>query len=142
MEESNQLFINAQDQQTIILHMNQPMELERKIFTDLYMKIQSKLVAEAKANWEKTTATVLTNCQEFIDQVVSAISDGGAQKDSVTTEQKRDFMQFIFGTLMQDFGCEKLESWRQSRTDCECFFEQQYVLPLFKKEVVKNANQA
>ena len=70
MEESNQLFINAQDQQTIILHMNQPIELERKIFTDRYMKIQSKFVAEAKANWEKTTATVLTKCQEFIDQVV------------------------------------------------------------------------
>ena len=70
MEESNQLFINAQDQQTIILHMNQPMQLERKIFTDRYMKIQSNFVAEAKVNWKKTTANVLTICQEFIDQVV------------------------------------------------------------------------
>lgn len=41
------------------------------------MKMQSKYVREAQTKWKDTTAAILNTCQEFFDQVVSAISNAG-----------------------------------------------------------------
>ena len=83
---SNKVFQEAEDIETIIQHMTQPVDLERKCFKKKYMSLQKSYAEETVAKFDDQVTFGMKRCQEFIDQVIKAFQDKGEQNQEVTDE--------------------------------------------------------
>ena len=66
MKEAFKAFKEAEDSETIIQHMMEPVELERRVFKDRYIKTSHSYANQLIEDFDKLWKEGLTNCQDFI----------------------------------------------------------------------------
>ena len=62
-------FQDAEDHQTIILHMINPIKLEQMIFEERYQTLQAKYLTQTINNFKSHYEHAMKNCREFINSV-------------------------------------------------------------------------
>ena len=101
MKEAFKAFKDAEDSETIIQHMQDPIELEKRVFKDKFIKTPhtyaSQIIDSFDQNWEQG----LKNCQEFIINLNDTLR-GKTQKAGLADSAKADLIQYMFGSLMKD----------------------------------------
>ena len=62
--------------------------------------------------FEKQIQAVVSYCQRFISSIKAQFNGKEAAKEDITTREKLDFLQYLYGNLMQGFvnNNEKLEN--------------------------------
>ena len=101
MKEAFKAFKEAEDSETIIQHMQDPVELERRVFKDKFIKTTHTYAGQIKDLFDQNWEQGLQNCQEFIISLNDTLR-GKTQKGGISDEAKADFIQFMFGSLMKD----------------------------------------
>ena len=82
--ECNNRFQESQDQQTIILHMISPVELEKVVFNKKYTDFQIKYTKEARDKFEEQVKAVLKSSQHFFKKVYQKLDNKGALNEEIT----------------------------------------------------------
>ena len=131
---TNKVFQQAEDTQTIIMHMCEPVELERQVFKKKYRSFQDKYINVAKAKMKDVAITSRQRCQEFVNMVTDAIQDKGEQKADITKAQKQDFLEYMYGWLMKDMTTKQLYEPLQAKKavfERHELFDEQIILPTY-----------
>lgn len=137
VKQANEMFQQAEDFETIITHMQNPIELERQCFEARYLKQQKQLVEELRRDYDREVRHVLRTCHELINQTIEAFEDKGQQRQAIETEEKIDFLQFLFCSLIKDLDeslCDSIEVKRET-VEGHRFFELGYSLPNFNESL-------
>ena len=118
--------------------MKNPVELEKKIFENNYNSLQEEYAAEKYVEFEKEINDGLSTCQNFINKIKKEFKNKGAPKDDINESEKLDFLQYLYGNLMQgfvDYSNQSLEknirSFVEKKNACDGyrFFRDIYELP-------------
>lgn len=101
MKEAFKAFKEAEDSETIIQHMQDPVELERRVFKNKFIKTTHTYAGQISDLFDQNWEQGLQNCQEFITSLNDTLR-GRTQKGGISDGAKADFIQFMFGSLMKD----------------------------------------
>ena len=102
LKATNKVFQEAEDTETIILHMISPVDLERRVFKKEFRKYQDKYINVAKGKLRDIAIHTKQKCQAFIELVLIEIEDKGESPENLTKVKKQDLLEYMFGCLIKD----------------------------------------
>ena len=83
--------------------MKSPLKIEKEIFKDMYDSQKKKHRTDTEKKFYEEITKSLTTCQNFIEKIRKQFLDKGDPKQDMNEIEKLNFLQYLYGNLMQGF---------------------------------------
>lgn len=101
MDKSLERFKDANDLETIILHMENPVELERQIFREMYMSKQRSHGIKLIQTFKDQMRKALKYIELFLKEIRGGFGNLGASKSPIKPAELSDIYQYLYGEIFK-----------------------------------------
>ena len=139
MQRVQNMFEQAEDQETIINFMTNHKELERQVFDELYKSSQTGDMSQLQNVYEVNVERIKVKAFKFLQEVGHALSQKGSLRKGITSKHVEYLLQYIYGNLLQKSAGSKVKRLTCNKILLEKLrlFEKAYRLPVCKMDEVE-----